>query len=189
MNVIRDIVWPENLIRVRFLPFVILKCVFAVLLGPAAVCGAGYILFMLDERWPAHLGRGIIPVLIIALAFMVYLMVRFVIVFNADVFTSGKLIIRNYFMLRKSIQWTDIISVETDHRDRLIKLMVSGNREYILKGFRKTSKSDGLTSETDHTMRSSYEYRFHGLKAGITIQQYVMKLLNYLPPDKIIRKE
>jgi len=173
------------MIRIRFIPATILKCLAAIILGPALVFGAGTLLFMYDQRWPAYLGKGIIPMMLIVLVLMVYLMMRFVIMFNADVFTSRKLIVRRFMMFRSCIPWQEISSVEMNFRESYIKIKTTGNDEYILKGFRKMTARDDLQEiDSWSTIRSSWEYRFHGLKTRVTMQQYKWKLLAHLPQEK-----
>lgn len=182
----RDIFWPENLIRIRFLPLTILKVIAGVILAPAVLAGAGYLLFLIEPAWPRLMGRGIVPFMIVMLAFMVYLMPRFVIMLCADCFTAGRLIIKYQIPFRRSIRWKDISSIEIHHRTREIAVATEDGRRYELKGFRGTTLRDRDIINDDFVERSSYEYRFHGLSTGITLNQYMAKLRKHIPDDIII---
>lgn len=186
MNIMKDLIWPENLIRVRFLPIVIIKVIIGILLAPTVLFCAGQFFFMIDPAWPRLFGRGIIPLLLFLLALMVYLMLRFVIALNADVFTSEKLIIRYQFPARKSIRWKDISSIEVHHRKKTIEINTEDGKRFEIRGFRGPKISDRKIINDDFIEHSSYEYRFHGLSTGVTVNQYAAKIRRFIPAELII---
>ena len=186
MNTLKDIILPDNIIRVRFLPLVIIKAAAGILLAPALVAGAVYISFVLDPAWPHLLGRGIIPLSVAALVVTLYLMQRFVIMLTAGLFTSEKLIIRYQLAARKSIRWRDISSVEVHRRKNTISVNREDGRRFELKGFRVKNIRAREIINGDYIERAPYEQRFNGLLSGVTISQYLAKLRRFMPEERII---
>ena len=186
MNTLKDIIWPDNIIRVRFLPVVIIKAAAGILLAPALTACAGYILFVIDPAWPRLLGRGIIPLSVAALVVTLYLMPRFVIMLTADLFTSEKLVIRYQFPARRSIRWRDISSVEVHRRKSIIAVNREDGRRFELKGFRGRTLRDSKVINGDYIERPNYDQRFNGLLTGVTLNQYMAKLRRFMPEERII---
>jgi len=186
MDLIKDIIWPENIIRIRFLPLVIAKVIIGVLLAPALVACAWYISFMIEPAWPQLIGRGIIPLLIAVPALTVYLMLRFVIMLTADVFTSEKLIIRCPIPIRRSIRWRDISSVELRYRKNIIAVNTENGRRFEIKGFRGVKLRDKMIINDDCVERAPYKYRFNSLYAGVPLNRYIKELRRFIPEEIII---